>query len=93
MEKNKSMKCSELQPEDTVVFKVDPNHLGNKKVYDGTVFRVDKKHKKVLVSYLDGYKDRTDDISYEDMIAVYDEAGEMMSFHGVRGKSILLEPQ
>lgn len=43
-----------------------------------------------MVSYLEGYKDRSDPIPFMDMIAAYDENGEMMDFGGVKGNSVLL---
>ena len=70
--------------------KVDPYYQGNKQTYDGIVLWVNKNHKTVMVSYLEGYKDRSDPIPFEDMIAAYDENGEMMDFGGIRGNSVLL---
>lgn len=84
------MKCSELQENRPVVFKVDPYYQGNKQVFDGTVLWVNKEQKTVCVIYLDGYRSRSDDIPYEDMIAAYDENGEMMQFDCITGKSVLL---
>jgi len=84
------MKCSELENGRPVVFKVDPYYQGNKQVYDGTVLWVNKNQKIVMISYLEGYKDRSDPVPFEDMISAYDENGEMMNFGGVKGKSVLL---
>lgn len=84
------IKCSELQKDRPVVFRVDPYYQGNKQVYDGTVLWVNENQRTVEVSYLEGYKDRSDAIPFEDMIAAYDENGEMMDFGGVKGKSVLL---
>lgn len=84
------MKCSELEVGRAVVFKVDPYYQGNKQVYDGTVLWVNDNHKTVMVSYLEGYKDRSDPIPFDDMIAAYDENGEMMNFGGINGNSVLL---
>lgn len=39
---------------------------------------------------MEGYKYRIGNIPYKDMIAAYDENGEMMSFENIKGKSILL---
>lgn len=87
------MKCSDLKEGTPVVFKVDPYHKGEKEIFDGTVVYVDKANKKVCVSYLYGYKNFHDDVSYEDMIAAYDENGEMMKFENISGKSVLLTPE
>ena len=87
------MKCSNLIKNAQVVFKADPFHEGHKMFYDGTVIYVLNNVKKVCVSYLCGYQNYTDDIPYEDMIACYDENGEMMKFGGIRGKSQLLIPE
>lgn len=84
------MKCTELQKGRSVVFKVDPYYQGNKQVFDGTVLWVNEDKQTVTVSYLEGYKDRNDNIPFEDMLAAYDKHGEMMDFGGVKGKSILL---
>ena len=84
------MKCTELQKDRPVVFRVDPYYQGNKQVFDGTVLWVNENQRTVEVSYLEGYKDRSDAIPFEDMIAAYDENGEMMDFGGVKGKSVLL---
>ena len=84
------MKCSELQKDRPVVFKVDTYHDDRKCTQFGTVLWVNAEKKTVMVSYLEGYKDRSASIPFEDMIAAYDENGEMMSFDGVRGKSVLL---
>lgn len=59
-------------------------------MYDGTVLWVNEEKRIVMVSYLEGYKDRSDTILFEDMIAAYDKNGEMMNFGGIKGKSVLL---
>lgn len=87
------MKCSELEQGMPVVFKVDPYYQGNKEVFVGTVLWINEKQKTVMVSYLEGYKDRNDAIPFNDMIAAYDESGEMMNFDGIKGKSILLNAE
>lgn len=84
------MKCSELQKERAVVFKVDPYHEGYKETYYGEVVSIDRNQKTVCVSYLARNKGRSDIISFDDMIAAYDRKGEMMNFNGIKGKSVLL---
>lgn len=90
---SKTMKCSELKPFQEIVFKVDPYHNGNKSYWTGNVILVNSKNKTICVSYLEGYKDRKDDIPFEDCIAVYDKNGENMKFgpNGhIYGPSVLL---
>lgn len=88
------MKCSELKPNDTVVFYVTAYSGGKEEVYDGNVIYVDNERKTVCVCYLEGYKSRSDIIPFEKMIAKADENGEEMFFGGwIRGKSVLLEAE
>lgn len=86
-------RCSDLKKMEQVVFRVDPYYQGNKEVFFGNVINVYPESKKVDVVYLEGYKSRSDTIPYNDMLAVYDENGEPMSFGGVSGKSILLKTE
>lgn len=86
-------KCSDLKEMEQVVFRVDPYYQGNKEVFFGNVINVYPESKRVDVVYLEGYKSRSDAIPYDDMLAVYDEDGEWMSFGGVSGKSILLKAE
>lgn len=84
------MKCSELTNGMQVVFKIY-SEIYKRKIYEcGTVSFVNKNRKEVYVSWLNGYKNSSDNIPYEDMIAVYDDHGEMMKFDNISGKSILL---
>lgn len=69
------------------------NGEGNKEVFFGDVINVYPESKRVDVVYLEGYKSRSDAIPYDDMLAVYDEDGEWMSFGGVSSKSILLKAE
>ena len=93
MSNKKFCKCSELKKMEQVVFRVDPYYQGNKKVFFGNVIGVYPERKRVGVIYLEGYKSRNDFIPYEDMLAVYDEDGEMMSFDRVSGLSALLKAE
>ena len=93
MSNKKFRKCSELKEMEQVVFRVDPYYQGNKEVFFGNVLRVHTNVRKVSVIYLDGYHSRSDAIPYNDMLAVYDEDGELMSFGSVSGKSILLKAE
>lgn len=83
----KTRKCSSLQENEQVVFKVDPYHNNEKRVFDGSVIYVSPDRKQVCVCYLEGYKSRTDDIPYEDMLAVYDKEGNYMKFDNISGPS------
>lgn len=86
------MKCSELKPNDTVVFYVIIYADRKEEVYDGNVIYIDNERKAVCVCYLEGYKSRSDIIPFDKMIAKADENGEEMLFDDwIRGKSIILE--
>ena len=93
MSKKNFRKCSDLNKMEQVVFRVDPYYQGNKEVFFGNVLRVHPDAHKVFVIYLEGYHSRSDAIPYNDMLAVYDEDGEWMSFGGVSGKSVLLKAE
>ena len=83
-------KCSELVRNTQVVFKIHSD-IFEKKIYEiGSVIYVLPSRRQVCVSYLEGYKARTDVISYDDMVACYDENGKEMSFDNIHGKSVLL---
>ena len=83
-------KCSELERNTQVVFKIYSD-IYKEKIYEiGSVIYVLPTRRQVCVSYLEGYKSRTDNIPYEDMVACYDENGKEMSFDNIGGKSVLL---
>ena len=88
-----SRKCTSLQPNEPVVFKIYSDIYGKKIPMDGSVISVYENTKKVCVSWLEGYKDRNDFIPFEDMLAVYNPNGEVMKFDNVSGKSDLLIPE
>lgn len=85
-----SRKCSSLQSNEQVVFNLYSEIFERKVPMDGSVIFVLPNRKEVMVSYLEGYKDRHDNISYEDMLAVYDKDGEEMYFENIHGPSELL---
>lgn len=85
-------KCSELKYGDQVVFRIDPYYCNNKSEFFGHVLWVNKNNT-VCVSYLEGYKDRTDDVPFVDMLGVFDKDGLDINFGGVSGRSILLIPE
>ena len=53
-------KCTSLQPNGQVVFKIHSDIYGKKIPMDGSVISVNENTKKVCVSWLEGYKDRYD---------------------------------
>lgn len=84
------LKCSELKENAQVVFKIYSDIFKRKICEIGSVIYVLPNRREVCVCYLDGYKSRSENIPYEDMVACYDENGEMMSFNNIKGKSVLL---
>ena len=86
-------KCTSLKLSEQVVFKIYSDIYKEKIPMDGTVISVQEDINKVCVIWLDGYKSRTDFISFEDMLAVYNPNGEMMKFKNISGKSDLLIPE
>ena len=82
--------CSALQVDAEVVFMVYSAIHKRKVPEAGTVLWVDEDEKTIAVVWLDGYKSRTEDIPYEDMLAVYDKTGTEMSFGCFRGLSAKL---
>lgn len=86
-------KCISLQPNEQVVFKIHSDIYGKKIPMNGSVISVYENTKKVCVSWLEGYKDRSDIIPFEDMLAVHNPNGEMMKFDNISGKSDLLIPE
>lgn len=84
------MKCSDLKISTPVVFKTYSDILERKIPMDGNVIAVIPETRNVVVCWLEGYKSRTDNIPYEDMIAAHDPNGEMMRFENISGKSVLL---
>lgn len=85
-----SRKCSSLQSNEQVVFKVYSDIFGEKKPMDGSVIFILPNRKEVMVSYLEGHKDIHENIPYEDMLAVYDKNGKEMYFENIHGPSELL---
>ena len=84
------LKCSELQKNRLVVFNIYDEIYKKKIPMDGSVIYVLPEKRTVCVCYLDGYHSRTEDIPYEDMLAAYNENGEMMKFDNIKGPSVLL---
>lgn len=83
-------KCTSLQSNEEVVFNLFSDIYKKKIPMVGTVSFINEDKKTICVSYLEGYKDRHDVIPFEDMLAVYNPNGEMMSFDNISGKSDLL---
>ena len=78
-----------LQKHEQVVFYVYNNIYRKKIPQVGTVLDVEDRG--VWINWLEGYRDQCHLIPFTDMIAVYDENGEMMKWSGIEGKSVLLE--
>lgn len=77
-----------LQNGEQVVFNIY-NNIYDKKIPEvGSVVAVESNG--VWISWLEGYRDMRNLIPFTDMIAVYDENGEMMEWTGIKGKSVLL---
>jgi len=88
MQKN----CSQLAENESIVFKIHSD-IHHRKVFEcGHVVRVNLESQTVCVIYLEGYKSRTADVSYNDMVAVYHPEGEFMRFENISGRSCLLCP-
>ena len=86
----KTIACSSLPGGVEVTFMVYSDILKRKVPETGTVLWVNQDEKTVAVAWLDGYKSRTEDIPYEDMLAMYDKNGTEMSFEHIHGPSIKL---
>ena len=85
------MRCTDLKEADEIVFK-RYSDISKKKIFEtGTVVFVNNDSKAVCVSWLEGYKDRTDMVDFSDMVAKYDKAGEYMKFDNISGPSVLLD--
>lgn len=82
--------CSSLKNGEQVVFKYFSEVLKRNTYEEGTVDFVDANNKNVSVSYLEGYKDRHDDIPFNRMVAVYNSSGKVMKFDHISGPSDLL---
>lgn len=86
-------RCSSLQNNEQVVFNTYCDIYKKKIPMVGSVTGVNKNTRKVCISWLEGYKSRLDFIPFEDMLAVYNPNGTMMSFMNISGKSDLLIPE
>lgn len=80
------MKCSDLPQNANVIFKAEDDFE------NGSVLYVDNALRAVCVCYLEGYKSREAHVPFGDMVAMYDEAGESMTFGCFTGPSVMLEP-
>lgn len=86
----RTIACSDLPDGVEVIFMVHSDIHKRKIPETGTVLWIDQDEKTVAVAWLDGYKSRTEDIPYEDMLAMYDKNGTEMSFEHIHGPSITL---
>lgn len=83
-------KCSSLLANETVIFKIYSSIFKRKICETGNVCYVNKENKTVAVSWLRGYRSEADDIPFEDMVAVSNPNGEIMTFEVFTGKSDIL---
>lgn len=84
------MKPTELKQGEQVVFLLYSD-IYNKEIYEiGNVIYVDDANKRIAISYLEGYKSRSEDFCYNKVIAKYDKNGEYMEFGNIKGNSILI---
>ena len=84
--------CSSLKENEQVVFNRYCNIFKDKVPETGSVVSVNLNNNTVCVSWLEGYKNRKDDVHFEDMLAVHNPEGEMMRFKNISGKSDRLVP-
>ncbi|MBW9154274.1 hypothetical protein [Clostridium estertheticum] len=84
------MKHKDLKQGDIVIFKLYDNEDKEESFKDGSVISVYSERKEVSISYLDGYKSRSDDVAFDKVIAKFDTNGEHMVFGNLSGTSILL---
>lgn len=86
-------KCSSLKLNEAVVFRLYSDIFKEKIPEIGTVIGLLTNRREVFVSYMEGYKERHEQISFDDMLAVYNENGVMMRFDNISGKSDVLIPE
>jgi hypothetical protein len=86
-------KCTSLRDGEEVVFNIYSDILKRKSAETGTVSLVNENQRKVMVHWLEGYRDRHDMIPFEDMLAVYNANSEYMTFDNISGNSDLLIPE
>lgn len=84
--------CSSLSVNEQVVFNVYSDIYKHKIPETGTVIGINKERKEVVVDWLEGYKDRHDNIPFDDMLAVYNPNGEILHFNNISGPSDVLVP-
>lgn len=86
-------KCISLKQDEQVVFNIYSDIYERKIPMVGSVIDVYSDRKVVVVSWLEGHKDRKDFIPFSDMLAVYNPDGERMNFENISGKSDVLIPE
>lgn len=91
-----SRKCTSLQSGEKVVFWFVPagyTYARGRRTMNGSVVFVDEKRRVVCVSYMEGYKERHEDVAFEDMLAVHNPYAPTMKFENISGRSDLLIPE
>lgn len=86
-------KCTSLKRGEQVVFLVHSDIYNRKVPMDGSVVFVYPDRKRVLISWLEGYKNRDSVVSFNDMLAVYNPNGEIKKFENISGRSDILVPE
>lgn len=84
--------CKTLQEDESVIFLRYCDIKKEKIPEVGCVVNVNLNNDTVCVSWMDGYKDRKDDIPFKDMLAVFNLEGENVRFGNISGPSDLLVP-
>lgn len=86
------MKHIELKENDLVLFKMHSDILKKETSEVGNVIYVREDNKTVVISWLDGYQSRIDDIKYNKIIAKIDkDNGRYDKIDNIRGYFIMLE--
>lgn len=72
-----------------VLFKAHPTGMpDDEMIIDGDVLYVDHERRIVCVCYLYGYKSLSDEVSYDDLLAIIDPKGEHMEIDRYSGRFI-----
>lgn len=89
------MKISELKTGDEILFLMKDYYNKGQEIYEfGNIAHIEMDNKLVSVTYLEGYKSRSETIPFNKVIAKGDvENGISMKFEGVSGKGIFIEQE
>ncbi len=88
-----TVNCSDLQPNDNVVFQTITNDK-LPETFEGHVLFVNTDSKTVTVCYLDGYRSETNNVPFDHVLAKYDKNGIPRTFGNcISGPSVLVKPE